>query len=362
MNELASTALKELYNYPDKSFKSRLKNGLKKILRRGGKPKDPINWPNSLLALGLLDYAQTLEGNNDDRKKVIDEVERYYNIWINKGSAIRSIEDGIAGEVLYKLYKLTGNNKYKDSAKKLYSYVLSAPKDEVGNIIYNPRNGNKYIFADMIGMACPLISAENIGESRRQIENFIQFGVNTFGKIPFHAYKYDTREKYGMAGWGRSYGWIIRGLGYSIRYSLDNYDTNSEIGNDTVALIDLLFELIDSVFLNIRKDGLFSWQIPCPEGHVDTSASALIFDGLYEGVIGIMNSNESLNNAYKDSLNRNYERLLAASDSLKMKIHNGRVTDAEAECIDFGVYPQTYGSYPWADGPALSFLSKMKSI
>ena len=48
------------------------------------------------------------------------------------------------------------------------------------------------------------------------------------------------------------------------------------------------------------------------------------------------------------SLIRNY--LLSAT-------HDGIVTDALGECVDYGQYPQVYGNYPWGQGAALAFLA-----
>ena len=40
-------------------------------------------------------------------------------------------------------------------------------------------------------------------------------------------------------------------------------------------------------------------------------------------------------------------------------IENGRVNNTLAECLGFGMHPQTYGSYPWGQGVTLSMLSKI---
>jgi hypothetical protein len=42
--------------------------------------------------------------------------------------------------------------------------------------------------------------------------------------------------------------------------------------------------------------------------------------------------------------------------ALEKSVKDGRVYRCSGECLDFAQYPQKYGAYPWALGPALEIL------
>ena len=95
------------------------------------------------------------------------------------------------------------------------------------------------------------------------------------------------------------------------------------------------------------NSGYFAWQLTALEGHVDTSATSMISYAIKRGVmIGILDRSY----LYYSNLG-----LYALSRS----VENGIVLDSSADCTQFGMYPQNFGSNQWAQGPttALAALS-----
>ena len=58
-----------------------------------------------------------------------------------------------------------------------------------------------------------------------------------------------------------------------------------------------------------------------------------------------------------DIQNRPLCHLTSIRDYLFSQTHDGVVTGALGECIDYGQYPQQYGVYPWGQGAALAYLA-----
>ena len=106
--------------------------------------------------------------------------------------------------------------------------------------------------------------------------------------------------------------------------------------------------LMDTVLAYQRSDGAFSWQLQALEGPLDTSVTGMICTALKEGI------------ELKILVGDNYRQALGrGKDSLARSIHEGKVYDCSGECEGFAQYPQRYGAYPWALGPALMILDDM---
>ena len=104
-------------------------------------------------------------------------------------------------------------------------------------------------------------------------------------------------------------------------------------------------QLIRNVLSIRRQDGLFSLLLTAPEGHIDTSASAMIGWAMHNR--GDASADEA------DSIQR-------IAEGLRQHItEDGRVTDCLAECVDFAEHPQRYGTYPWGQGAVTAFLSHL---
>lgn len=110
-----------------------------------------------------------------------------------------------------------------------------------------------------------------------------------------------------------------------------------------------------------RTDGGFSWQLQAVEGHMDSSAMAMLGVGIQKLIDRIgsdkATSIESgaMQQNHKD-LQNCFERLLLALEGCRKE---GKVMESSAECIDFAQYPQVYGSYPWSVGPYLRIKEKV---
>ncbi len=345
---LAQAACRELMTYGLWDGKMKVKRGIRKyILRQNTAPEDLIFWPTGLLAAGLWDCSQTINS-----AAVEQALDAYYTRWIKKGCPVYYLDDLLAGETLlsaYTMYTESGRGNgvvneqnadaYRTAIGKLADFGMTYPTDEMGSFPYRAAQNNGYVFVDAIGLACPFLYRYGTVYQRndamelavKQIVNFAAYGMDGSTGLPYHGYVMNTGYKYGIIGWGRAVGWLLRGMiGCMI----------SEYGAER--LKDSYIDLVDSVLPYQHKDGYFSWQLQAMDGPVDTSATGMICAALEQGIrLHILEDPK-------------YEQALQTGrNAIYRSVRDGRVYDCSGECEGFGQYPQRYGAYPWALGPAL---------
>ena len=347
MEKIFKEACYELMNYPNRNMKYRVKNLLKKILKRGYSPADYLNWPNGLLSLGIMEYAR-----KNDSKEAMDILKAYFDRWIDKGSRIYFLDDALSGETLIKLYLSTGDEKYISHINKIYDYLAKALKDSEGSLIYRPSQGNGHILADMIGMVCPFLclygrtfnNPEAAQLAYTQIDNFLVNAIDSASGLPYHGYEKSKELSYGIIGWGRAVGWLMLGISGVINYA-DEMLPLSKI----MELKKKFYELTRTVMNMQRENGGFAWQLGATKGQLDTSATAMIYTSIVRSYTSKDISLEDKNiyaNEFLPEIKKGFEFLMGF-------VADGKVYDCEAECLGFGMYPQIYGSYPWSVGSML---------
>ena len=359
---LAQTACRERMTYGLWDGKTKAKRWIRKyILRQNTAPEDLIFWPTGLLATGLWDYCQTMHFTAGEQA-----LGAYYARWMKKGCPVFYLDDLLAGETLlsaYMMYTESGHGNcivdeqnadaYRTAIGKLADFGMAYPTDEMGSFPYRAAQNNGYVFVDAIGLACPFLYRYGTVYQRndvmelavKQIVNFAVYGMDGSTGLPYHGYVMNTGyhfsgsvcvgtemgNKYGIIGWGRAVGWLLRGMSGCMI---------SEYGAER--LKDSYIGLVDSVLPYQHKDGYFSWQLQAMDGPVDTSATGMICAALQQGIgLHILEDPK-------------YEQALQTGrNAIYRSVRDGRVYDCSGECEGFGQYPQRYGAYPWALGSAL---------
>lgn len=391
---LIESACNDLLQYGVFDAKARIKYLVKRyLLRRRTAGGDLIFWPTGLLAAGLwhcrgeflaneeaedaaqrasagtLDFADRADSVDCKKSKAAKEAEEdacrmsglierslaaYYERWRKKGMPLFVIDDLLAGETLLDAYaetERTGSESCLGLTKRMLCEMLNrmadfaakADCDRAGSILYRPGQGNSYIFVDTIGLCCPFLYryGDLFGKPEfrelalKQITNFLAYGMDAATGLPYHGYDLsDGGCKYGIIGWGRAVGWLLRGMTGCM---------TSDYGRERVSAP--YRALIDKALTFVRPDGYVSWQLAALDGPVDTSAVGMLCAAVKTGLaLGVL-AGETYENA-----------LSAGRGALERSVRNGRVNDCSGECEGFSCYPQRYGAYPWALGPALFAL------
>ena len=334
---MLNNACDDLLTYGMWDAKLKLKNFIKKnLLRQKTAPEDTIFWPTGLLASALWNNRNTATAAL--QSKIDLALTGYFERWENRNTPIFYLDDLLAGETFLAMYAESGG-KYKAAIDKLAEYALTYETDETGSLPYRVAQGTGHIYVDSIGLACPFLyeygnfykKNEYMELALKQIANFLAYGMDTETGLPYHGYDIKTGTKYGIIGWGRAVGWLLRGMTGCM---------TNDYGNEK--LREVYTSLTDLVIGQQRKDGGFSWQLQALDGPVDTSATGMICVSLSEGIKMKLLQGES------------YERALEQGiRAIQKSIKNGRVYNCSGECEGFAQYPQRYGAYPWSLAPAL---------
>jgi len=315
--------------------------------------EDLFFWPTGLLAAGLWSGRAELAGDGPEVRGIEETLSAYYERWIKRGMPIAVIDDLLSGETLLSIYmemregsqrfdKGLSEKQAEEAVHKLASYAQDYPKDAAGSFYYRPASGESYIFVDSIGLSCPfLYQYGNIFDRQEyrelalsQIVNFLSYGMDGATGLPYHGYDMTDGCKYGIIGWGRAVGWLLRGMMGCM---------TSDYGRERLAAACV--SLMDVVLGYQRQDGYFSWQLQALEGPADTSATGMICAALKRGLsLGIF-VGEKYENA-----------LFSGRRALERSVRGGLVYHCSGECEGFSRYPQHYGAYPWSMGPALEVL------
>lgn len=345
MQDLLKNVEKELLTYPRRSMKATVKAGLKALTGRKSAPHDAFSWPNGLLAMGLVEYYKKHK-SSEEARDVIATLRTYADRWLLKKCKMYGLQDALSGMTLLDLYEITGEERYKDGADLVAQALFSMETDNGGSIIFNPSSGNKYIFADMIGIVCPFLirygiqcdSNAALNLAITQIQNFLDRGMDEKTVLPYHGYDFESGTKYGIIGWGRAVGWLMLGLSGMLKYLPQDRPSYEP-------LKQAYRRIVDKVEAYQLPSGLYPWQLSCKDGPMDTSATAMILYAIAESL-----ENKVLIGIHKS-------RMVRGRDALLSMIQEGRVGGASAECLDFNMYPLQFGSYPWSDGPTLALLA-----
>lgn len=345
MLEMVKEAEFDLLNYPKRTVGYRMKRSLKLLMGKSVEPLDKINWPNGLLAKGLMDYYMQNK-NSEEARVIIDCLKKYYDKWIKKHHKLYYVDDIVSGEALIDLHQVTGEEKYKQAAEAMVQFLYHHDRDAAGSFLYRPKQKNQYIFADMIGMVCPFLckygnvygDKNAINLAVIQIRNFMEYGMDEKTGLPYHGYHYESGVKYGIIGWGRAAGWLMLGMSETLAYM-------GEERPEYEIIKQAYRRIVDKVEAYQLEGGLYSWQLGAKEGPVDTSATGMI---LYS----IARSLET-----KVLIGIHKSRMIRGRDALRASVKDGRIYGALAECQGLSMYPQIYGAYPWSLGPALSLFA-----
>lgn len=367
MEQLIKNAETELMHIPKVPLYVFAKDWINKHIRgRLVPPHDMISWPKGCLAVGLLAQGET------------DAVLEYYGNWQKKKAPVYLVDDMLMGQAFLCLgdmsrkgdweseksfcKRLRDNYRYDQGMHQMMAFLYAHDKDEKGSLPYRPLHKNYRIFADTIGMVCPFACGygvryrdkEAVKLAVRQIANFFQYGMDEATGLPYHVYRYQVEkpsEKLGLIGWGRSVGWIA----YGLAASLEMLEREKEIFQEAYLTIHTyLEELLQTVSAYVREDGMFTSSLTEKEAPVDTSASAMVLYAYEYYVTAQTGEDEGADHKeFRQKAEQIYNRGIS---SLETYCKEGKVLQAQSECLDIGVYGKEYASYPWSVGMAMKVL------
>jgi len=303
-----------------------------------------FSWPTASLALALeIGYAKT------EKKELLDTLESYYKYWMKKGSRIYRIEQIMNGYTMIFLSKQRDKDYLNNGIHKMYHYIKEYPKTSTGSMPYR-RSNPKKVLVDYLGMVCPFLSRYAVCFDCREaldyavsfLEDFLRSGIDNRTGLPYHAFRTDTYEKMGIIGWGRSVGWLLRGIVETLEYLNRESDKHIFLRKNFKKILNSSIKFQD-------EEGYFKWMLPARDGHIDTSATAMIGYSIKRAID-------------LEILGENFLPYAEKSlQALHNKTENGVVFDSSAECEGVGKYPPRFESNQWGQGFGTAFALSMVS-
>ncbi|MBH1939420.1 glycoside hydrolase family 88 protein [Mobilitalea sibirica] len=294
---------------------------------------------------GLMAVSMELAHRLSKDRRDINGILTYYTRWIQYNVPIQKPDHVLNGYTLIYLHQLTQDRKYKYAIDRIRNFLELQPKDKNGSFYYRFDRPHD-IYIESIGLVCPFLcrygriykdnAATNLAANHMM--NFLRFGFDEATHLPYHGFNLEKGIKCGIIGWGRGIGWFLFGLVESLS-QMNTEHTNYDF------LCKTFHQIVDTTIKYQLESGYFTWQLTASEGPVDTSSTAMISYAVRRGVmLGL------LDNTYLSVSNLG---LIALMNS----ITDGEVTDSFDESMAFGMYPQNYGTYPSAQGPAAALFA-----
>lgn len=205
------------------------------------------------------------------------------------------------GILLFRLYRETGDSRYKKAIETIYSHMRVWPKNKAGGFFHKFEHPNQ-MWLDGLYMAGPFLTmygaetgnAECFDEFYRQAAIMWQHNRRSGSDLMYHAWDESREEAWadketGISPecWGRAFGWYIVALTTALDYIPNDYPHRGELIEIIRRCAAVIAKYQDS------KSGL--WYQVVDKGYdennwTETSCSALFTAGLAkaaaEGYIG----------------------------------------------------------------------------
>jgi unsaturated rhamnogalacturonyl hydrolase len=266
------------------------------LLRQGKKPK--WNYIDGCMMTSLLElYKET------NKKEYFDFVKKYIDYFVKEDGTIEtydykkySTDDMCESRVLFDLYKITGEEKYKKAIENTYIQIEGHPRTYEGNFWHKLIYPNQ-VWLDGLFMTqvfymryeTEMNSMAHYNDIRHQYEIVRKRMFSDKYQLYYHGY--DASKKMFWADketglsknfWLRSIGWYLVSLADILGYM------NMQIYEDYRFYGDLLKEAIDGILKYQDKDSHMFYQVPNKMNekgnYLETSGSSMISYAILKAV------------------------------------------------------------------------------
>lgn len=259
--------------------------------------KAPVwNYIDGCMMTSLIELYKTTKD-----EKYINFVKNFVDYYVFDDGTIRgydplkySTDDMCESRILFDLYDLTKNEKYKKAIELTFSQIKTHPRTKEGNFWHKKIYPNQ-VWLDGLYMAQPFYTRYQTSTTRdyydivRQFKNVHDIMFDKKAKLYYHGYD-SARQLFwadkitGLSKnfWLRSIGWYTVGLIDVLDYMdiqmYDEYNTLKQIFKET----------IDGILLYQDKESKMFWQVPNFPGregnYLETSGSSMIAYAILKGV------------------------------------------------------------------------------
>ena len=309
----------------ENGFTRELAKKIKKIKNRE-KSRDRLNhYPRAFLYYGLTKY--TISKN---RKSDLNEVKNEFDSFIDFNEKIHRIDQVPFGLAALNLYEYYNDDKYLVFAKKIFDFIISQ-MDENDLISY--RAGQVIAFPDTLGLIVPFLlrydqytDTDAISLAKKQMDYFIEFGVNPKTYIPVHGVNRNNNVQVGSTNWGRGIGWYLMALSH---YTKDTMEYKTEYDG-----------IIETISKLKNEKGLWG-QFPGSKDRFDASTTTMF---LYSMILNNLESFKS-------------HQILKIFDGFISK--EGLILETSGDTYTLNSYSNRFGNSELSQGLLLLILSEV---
>lgn len=228
-------------------------------------------------------------------KKIYNFVKKYIDHFVNEDGTVRTYElskystDDISeGRVLFALYEISGEEKYRKAIENIYQQYKTHPRTPEGNFWHKKIYPNQ-VWLDGLYMAQPFYleyetkynGMKNYNDIINQFKNVRKLMFDEKKKLYYHGYDASRKmfwadKKTGLSKnfWLRSIGWFTVALADCAEI------INEQMYDEYRTLTSLLKEIIDSLLTYQDPKTKMFYQVVDKVGekgnYVETSGSAMI--------------------------------------------------------------------------------------
>src|SRR5690606_34996788 len=233
--------------------------------KRNSVEEKKYNYPKAYLLYALAMYCRK---NDPDRLVEVKEIfDSYIDDYGNPNFELNKLDQVVFGMTSLVLYETYKDERYLHFSQGLFNFVKQH-MDENGIIAY--RKGQKTILNDALGMIVPFLTmyskvtndTTSYRIAKKQIDQYIKFGVDEATYLPSHAYNLESKVQVGSSNWGRGIGWYY--LSLSSIHDMDRSLYQTEI-----------FGLSKTIGLLKNSEGLWS-QYPGSSDRFDASTTTML--------------------------------------------------------------------------------------
>ncbi len=259
--------------------------------------KMPVwNYIDGCMTTSLIELYKTTKD-----EKYINFVKNFVDYYVFEDGTIRgyepekySTDDMSESRILFDLYDMTKEEKYKKAIELTYSQIKTHPRTKEGNFWHKKIYPNQ-IWLDGLYMAQPFYTRYQTSTTRdyydivRQFKNVYNIMFDKKAKLYYHGYDSSKQMFWADKNTGLSKNFWLRSIGWYTVGLVDVLDfMDIQMYDEYNTLKQILKETIDGILLYQDKESKMFYQVPNFPGregnYLETSGSAMISYAILKAV------------------------------------------------------------------------------
>lgn len=192
------------------------------------------------------------------------------------------------GEVVWRAYEKTGDQRYREAAERMLQYLLhQAPRTANNCICHNEISFHEgysadQVWVDSIYMAPPFLTVMGeVEEAVAQIEGYMDYLKDAETGLLYHIYDAGTDRFVRKVRWATGNGWALLGIARVAETALEK-----GMKKQAEKLVQSGREILDGMLRYQLPDGRFHDILDEPDSFVEGTGAMMMATYIYRGMVG----------------------------------------------------------------------------